>query len=58
MGELSRFNGMVIWMYSDDHEPAHIHVIHSGKISRIGLEGEAIENYLPPNKLRYLKSGW
>ena len=30
-------------------------IVHSGKISRISLEGEIIENYLPAGKLKILK---
>jgi len=55
MGELARFYGMVIWMYSGDHDPPHLHILHSGKVSRISLEGEIIENYLPARKLKILK---
>ena len=43
MGEISRFYGMIIWMYSEDHEPPHIHVIYGGKVSRINLDGNIIE---------------
>ena len=52
MGELARFYGMVIWMYSGDHDPPHLHILHSGKVSRISLEGEIIENYLPANSIK------
>jgi len=55
MGELTRFYGMIVWMYSDDHDPPHIHIIYSGKVSRISLEGEIIESYLPPGKLKILR---
>jgi len=41
-------------MYSDDHEPPHIHIIYGGKVSRIGLEEEVIENFFPPSKYKLL----
>jgi Domain of unknown function (DUF4160) len=55
MGELSRFYGMIIWMYSGDHDPPHIHVLCSGKVSRVCLDGKILENNLPSGKYKILK---
>jgi len=44
MPEISRFFGIVIRMYFDDHEPPHFHAIYAGaeaqvRITPIGLMG-------------------
>ena len=38
MPEISRFFGMVIQMYYDDHEPPHFHVRYAGQRALIGIE--------------------
>ena len=37
MGELARFNGIVIQMYPDDHNWPHFHVRYSGDRGRFDL---------------------
>jgi hypothetical protein len=38
MPEISRFFGMVIQMYYDDHEPPHFHVRYAGQKALIAIE--------------------
>ena len=38
MPEISRFFGIVIQMYYNDHEPAHFHVRYSGQRALIAIE--------------------
>ncbi len=38
MPEISRFYGIVIQMYYDDHEPPHFHVRYSGQKALIGIQ--------------------
>ena len=38
MPEISRFFGIVIQMYYNDHEPAHFHVQYSGQRALIAIE--------------------
>jgi hypothetical protein len=48
MPEVSRFFGIVIRMYFDDHNPPHFHAFYSGQEAEIGIEPIAIlEGALP-----------
>ena len=38
MPEVSRFYGIVIRMYFDDHNPPHFHAIYAGNEVEIGIE--------------------
>jgi hypothetical protein len=38
MPEISRFFGISIRMYFDDHNPPHFHAIHSGSEVEIGID--------------------
>ena len=42
MPEISRFFGIVVQMYVDDHLPAHFHARHAGKEVVISIETLAI----------------
>ena len=56
MPELSRFSGMVIRMWYNDHGDPHIHVFYNGKLTKIDLSGNVITRlYLPPNKLSLVR---
>ena len=57
MPEISRFKGMVIRMFYQDHEIKHIHVYSAGRFSKIDFNGKVIKGYLPPNKLNII-SKW
>jgi hypothetical protein len=46
MPELSRFFGIVVRMFYDDHEPAHIHVEYQGRKAKIDLAGNVIRGSL------------
>lgn len=38
MPEISRFFGIVIRMYYDDHNPPHFHAIYSGRETKVGID--------------------
>ena len=42
MPEISRFFGIVVQMYSSDHEPPHFHVRYSGQKALIAIETLAV----------------
>lgn len=44
MPEISRFFGIVIQMYYDDHEPPHFHVRYSGQRAIVSIETLTILN--------------
>ena len=52
MPEISRFYGLVIAMYYNDHEPPHFHVRYGGKRGIIEINGPALlAGDLPPKAL-------
>jgi hypothetical protein len=48
MPEISRFFGILIRMYFDDHNPRHFHAIYAGNEAEIAIEPiEVVEVKLP-----------
>ncbi|MCL2694313.1 MAG: DUF4160 domain-containing protein [Oscillospiraceae bacterium] len=53
MPELSRFYGIVITMYPDDHNPPHFHVEYNGRKALINIEkGTFIKGSIPIKEAR------
>ena len=38
MPEISRFFGIIIRMYFDDHQPPHFHAVYSGMEAEVGID--------------------
>jgi len=52
MPELSRFFGIVVTMYYDDHAPPHFHVRYSGQKAVFSIEPlDVLRGRLPPRAL-------
>lgn len=51
MPEISRFMGMVIRMFYNDHEIPHIHVYSAGRYTKVDFNGKIVKGNLSPNKL-------
>ena len=52
MPEISRFHGIVISMYYDDHNPPHFHARHGGDRAAIEIPSlQVLEGELPPRVL-------
>ena len=52
MPEISRFYGIVIRMYFNDHAPPHFHAIYSGTEAQIAVNPVAIRSgRLPPRAM-------
>jgi hypothetical protein len=52
MPEISRFYGIVIRMYFNDHNPPHFHAIYGGEQAQIDIHSLAvIDGHLPPRAL-------
>jgi len=52
MPELSRFFGIIIAMFYDDHNPPHFHARYGSYKASIRIEDFAVlEGYLPPRAL-------
>ncbi len=49
MPEISRFLGIIIAMYYNDHAPPHFHALYGGLETVINIDtGEILEGSLPP----------
>ncbi len=58
MPRLSEFYGIVIYMYWNDHEPAHFHAIYSGYEALVRIDdGTIVAGSLPRTAVR-LVSEW
>jgi hypothetical protein len=56
MPEISRFYGIIIYIYTKDHNPPHIHAKYAGEYSEISIDtGKVIEGNLPPTAKRLVK---
>jgi hypothetical protein len=51
MPEISRFFGIVIGMFHNEHGVAHFHARYSDYKATIEIESERVHGYLPPRVL-------
>ena len=52
MPEISRFFGIVIKMFFDDHNPPHFHAEYAGSIALVGIRTLAVfSGRLPPRAM-------
>ncbi|MDZ4288575.1 MAG: DUF4160 domain-containing protein [Prosthecobacter sp.] len=52
MPEVSRFYGIVIQIYYDDHPPPHFHAIYAGHVATIAIDTfQIIDGSLPKRAL-------
>jgi hypothetical protein len=55
MPEISRFLGIIIRMYRDEHPPPHFHAIYGEFSAQISIRNPAIiQGKLPPRVLGYV----
>ncbi|WP_114783235.1 DUF4160 domain-containing protein [Botryobacter ruber] len=56
MPELSRFYGIIIYMFTKDHNPPHFHAKYGEFIGVVNIKtGELIEGELPRRALRLVQ---
>ncbi len=56
MPRISAFYGIAIYMYWQDHEPAHFHAIYSGREAQVRVsDGEVIAGSLPRTARRMVR---
>jgi len=59
MPELSRFYGIVIYMYAKDHAPPHFHARYGDDVAVFDLRsGEVLEGALPRRATRLVQDWW
>lgn len=57
MPEISRFFGIVIRMFFDDHNPPHFHAEFQEHRATIDIQrAQLIEGYLPPKQLKLVEA--
>jgi len=51
------FNGIIIQMFFEDHDPPHVHAIYSGGKALVGIgDGEIFLGMLPRKQAKLVKS--
>ena len=56
MPELSRFYGIIVYLFAKDHAPPHCHVKYGDDKALVSLEtGELLEGNLPRRALRLVQ---
>ena len=56
MPEISRFFGIVIQMYGNDHPPPHLHAIYNEFRAVIEIQtGEILQGSLPGKQLKFVQ---
>ena len=58
MPEVSRFFGIVIRMYFDDHNPPHFHAIYAGNEARVGIDPIIFLEGKLPNRAASMVIEW
>lgn len=58
MPEISRFFGIVITMYYDEHPPPHFHARYGKKGVVIRIEDGAVSGKLPPRAVGLVLEWW
>jgi hypothetical protein len=57
MPEVSRFYGIIIKMFFNDHLPSHFHAEYGNYKAMIGIEsGEIIEGEMPKKQLKLIQA--
>lgn len=52
MPEISRFFGIIVTMYFNDHRPPHFHARYGSAVVRVAIEtGSVLSGMLPPRAL-------
>ena len=58
MPEVSRFFGIMIRMYFDEHNPPHFHAIYAGSEVQVGIEPILVLEGKLPNRATSLVIEW
>ena len=59
MPEISRFLGIIIAMYYNDHAPPHFHAKYGDREVKVNIDtGEIIEGSLPNRAMRHVLEWW
>ena len=52
MSEISRFYGIIVYMYLDDHNPPHFHVIYNNEEAMFDIQDGHMTGSLPHRAMK------
>ena len=55
--EISRFYGIRIFMYYDEHNPPHFHAKYDGEEAEYNFDGDILRGSMPP-RISKIIAGW
>ncbi|MEE4203754.1 MAG: DUF4160 domain-containing protein [Halieaceae bacterium] len=55
MPVISRFYGIVVVMYFNDHQPPHVHAKYSGYEAMVSFDGAIVEGDLPARAFKLVR---
>jgi hypothetical protein len=55
MPVISRFYGILVVMYFNDHSPPHVHAKYSGFEASFDFEGNILDGELPPRATAFVR---
>ena len=58
MPEISRFFGIIIRMYFDDHQPPHFHAVYSGMEVEVGIDPIEVREGDMPSRATSMVLEW
>jgi phosphomannomutase len=58
MPQVSRFFGIVIAMYHDDHQPPHFHARYGGQEIQVGISDGRVKGDFPPRAKALVLEWW
>jgi hypothetical protein len=58
MPEISRFFGIIVRMYFDDHDPPHFHAMYAGIEAEVGIEPIRMLEGTLPNRAASMVFEW
>jgi hypothetical protein len=58
MPQVSRFFGIVIAMYHDDHQPPHFHARYAGNEIQVGIADGRVNGKFPPRAKALVLEWW
>ncbi len=58
MPEISRFFGIIVRMFYDDHPPPHVHVEYQGQMAKLDFNGNVLQGDLHSRTALRLVRDW
>lgn len=58
MPQISRFFGIVIAMYHDDHQPPHFHARYAGQEIQVAIADGRVNGHFPPRARALVVEWW